>query len=91
MLALLSPYAAALYPTALRASGSGLAAAATKMGGMAGPLLVAHAIGVPSLAMWAFIPMAVGVSTLWTLGPKVKGQSLSERVILNTEPEPETV
>jgi putative MFS transporter len=91
MIALLSPYAAMLYPTALRASGSGLAAAATKMGGMAGPLLVAHAIGVPSLAMWASIPMVVGVTTLWTLGPKVKGQSLSDEVILNTEPEPETV
>lgn len=91
MLALLSPYAAALYPTALRASGSGLAAAATKMGGMAGPLLVAHAPGVPGLAMWAFVPMAVGVTSLWSLGPTIKGQALTDMVTAGREVASESV
>lgn len=35
--AMLLPYSAELYPTALRATGSGFAAAATKVGGMLGP------------------------------------------------------
>jgi MFS transporter, putative metabolite:H+ symporter len=91
MLALLSPYAAELYPTALRASGSGLAAAATKVGGMFGPLVVSHAPGVPGLAMWAFFPMTVAVSALWSLGPSVRGQSLAELPIASTEPESEPV
>jgi putative MFS transporter len=91
MLALLSPYAAELYPTALRASGSGLAAAATKVGGMFGPLVVSHAPGVPALAMWAFIPMIVAVATLQTLGPKVNGNTLTDTVILSRKSEPESV
>jgi putative MFS transporter len=88
MLAMLSPYAAEMYPTTLRASGSGLAAAATKMGGMAGPLLVSSAPGVPALAVWALFPMIVAVATLWRLGPAVKGITLTDTVIMSKEPDP---
>lgn len=90
MLAMLSPYAAELYPTSLRASGSGMAAAATKFGGLFGPLLVSQAPGVPALALWAFFPMVLAVSTLWSMGPRVKGLPLSDTVILSgqTNPDP---
>lgn len=93
MLALLSPYAAELYPTALRASGSGLAAAATKVGGMFGPLVVSHAPGVPALALWAFFPVIVAVATLRTLGPNIKGNTLTDTVIVSVrkKSQPESV
>ncbi|MGH3740212.1 MAG: MFS transporter [Micromonosporaceae bacterium] len=38
--AMLLPYSAEIYPTALRATGSGFAAAATKAGGVAGPFVM---------------------------------------------------
>jgi MFS transporter, putative metabolite:H+ symporter len=91
MLAMLSPYATELYPTGLRASGSGLAAAATKVGGMSGLLLVSHAPGVSALALWAFFPMIIAVVTLWGLGPRVKGSTLTDTIIAAGKPEPETV
>ncbi len=91
MIAMLSPYATELYPTGLRASGSGLAAAATKVGGMSGLLLVSHAPGVSALALWAFFPMIITVATLWSLGPRVKGTTLTDTVIVTREPEPEIV
>jgi MFS transporter, putative metabolite:H+ symporter len=95
MLAMLSPYAAELYPTSLRASGSGMAAAATKFGGLFGPLLVSQAPGVPALALWAVFPMVLAVSALWSMGPRVKGLALTDTVVLKgksqPDPEPERV
>ena len=40
VISMLSPYAAEVYPTDLRGTGSGLAAASSKLGGMIGPPLV---------------------------------------------------
>lgn len=42
--AMLLPYTAEIYPTALRATGSGFAAAATKVGGVIGPLAMMVAL-----------------------------------------------
>ncbi len=57
--AILLPYSAEIYPTALRATGSGFAAAATKVGGVLGPsamllmLKFDGGLGVPALVLAA--------------------------------------
>lgn len=84
MIAMLSPYAAELYPTTLRASGSGLAAAASKIGGVAGPLLLTSAPGIPDLALWALVPLAAAITVLWLLGPTTRG-ALTDVVMLTVE------
>ncbi len=61
MIATLAPFATEVYPTGLRASGSGLAAAASKAGGMIGPPLAGALAGSTSLravAILAAIPVA---------------------------------
>jgi putative MFS transporter len=70
MVAMLSPYAAEIFPTTLRASGSGIAAAATKAGGMFGPLLLTSAPGIGTLAVISMVPVAVAVTALWQFGPE---------------------
>lgn len=69
MLAMLSPYAAEVFPTTLRASGSGLAAAATKAAGMFGPLLLSSAPGIGMLALISMVPVALAGAGLWRFGP----------------------
>jgi putative MFS transporter len=78
MLAMLSPYAAELYPTALRATGSGLAAAATKVGGLLGPLLLASLAGVGPLAIVAVVPVAAAGVALYLAGMETSGRPLRE-------------
>jgi putative MFS transporter len=86
MIAMLSPYAAELYPTRLRGSGSGLAAAASKLGGIAGPLLLTSAPGIPALATWTLVPLTIGVAALWRLGPVVSRNSLDAPALVAEEP-----
>lgn len=69
MLAMLSPYAAEVFPTTLRASGSGLAAAATKAAGMLGPLMLTSAPGIGALAVISVVPVALAGAALWQFGP----------------------
>jgi MFS transporter, putative metabolite:H+ symporter len=83
MAAMLSPYAAEIYPTALRATGSGLAAAATKVGGLLGPLLLASVPGVGALALIAILPVAAAGTTLHLAGIETAG-----RPLLEADPEP---
>jgi len=78
MSAMLSPYAAEVYPTALRASGSGMAAAATKAGGLVGPLLLASIPGVGVLAIVAAVPVAAAAVTLHLAGVETVGRNLLE-------------
>lgn len=78
MLAMLSPYAAELYPTTLRATGSGLAAAATKVGGLLGPLLLASLAGVGPLAIVAVVPVAAAGVALYVAGLETSGRPLLE-------------
>jgi MFS transporter, putative metabolite:H+ symporter len=82
MVAMLSPYAAELYPTSLRASGSGMAAAATKVGGIFGPLLLTSAPSIPALALWTLLPLTVAIAVLWRLGPALTAGALTEIAIV---------
>jgi putative MFS transporter len=78
MLAMLSPYAAEIYPTTVRASGSGIAAAASKLGGTCGPLLLAAAPGVSVLALFAFFPVVLAFGILWRYGPETARRALAD-------------
>jgi MFS transporter, AAHS family, 4-hydroxybenzoate transporter len=53
---------AMIYPTSLRANGSGWQLGIGRLGAIAGPLLGAFFVGlpVPELYMWSAIPFAVG-------------------------------
>jgi putative MFS transporter len=88
MLAMLSPYAAGIFPTAFRASGSGLAAAATKAAGMFGPLLLTSAPGIGTLAVIAMVPVAIAAAALWRFGPEVSGATLLEDIAAEQAPLP---
>jgi MFS transporter, putative metabolite:H+ symporter len=78
MIALLSPYSTEIYPTSLRASGSGLAAAAGKTGGMLGPLLLTSAPEARTLALVVAVPVALAAVVLWLTGIETAGRPLVE-------------
>jgi putative MFS transporter len=78
MIALLSPYSTEIYPTSLRASGSGLAAAAGKTGGMLGPLLLTSAPEATTLALVVAAPVALAAVVLWLTGIETAGRPLVE-------------
>lgn len=68
MIAMIAPYTTELYPTELRASGSGLSAAASKVGGMVGPGLVAAIATASSLRLVAVLMALPVVATTFALG-----------------------
>jgi putative MFS transporter len=78
--AMLLTYSSEVYPTALRSTGAGLGAGATKAGGIVGPplvglLLVADRSGaVAALAVAAPITMAAAL--LWRMGIETRGRAL---------------
>jgi putative MFS transporter len=81
VISMLSPYTAEVFPTYLRGTGSGLAAASSKMGGMFGPFLAAVLTGaagltVPALVMAA--PMAVAGVVLAVKGVETRGRRLED-------------
>ena len=78
MIAMLSPYAAEVYPTTLRATGSGVAAASSKIGGMLGPLLITSTIGIDTLALVCAAPVAVAAVLLWRTGQETSGRPMVE-------------
>lgn len=78
MIAMLSPYAAEVYPTALRATGSGVAAASTKAGGLLGPLLISSAPRIEAMALVCAAPVAVAAFVLWRTGMETAGKPLVE-------------
>lgn len=82
VVSMLSPYAAEVYPTELRGTGSGLAAASSKLGGMIGPpaigALLASAGGVFLPAIVTAIPIGVaGLVVLW-LGEETRERGLEQ-------------
>jgi putative MFS transporter len=77
MIAMLSPYATEVYPTSLRATGSGLAAAASKAGGVLGPVLILVP-GTGILAAIGALPVAVAALVLWRSGVETAGKPLVE-------------
>ena|SRR5437763_14473238 len=65
--AVLSVYSSEIYPTRIRAHGTGFAAGASKLGGVAIIALVAFGIAAPSIATIALvgaIPMTLAALTL---------------------------
>jgi putative MFS transporter len=80
MAAMMSPYAAEVYPTNVRTTGSGLAAGGGSFGGLAGlGAVVAHL--TPTLAVAAplvAIPVALAVLVIAGAGHETRGRRLEE-------------
>ncbi|CAG7613187.1 MFS transporter [Actinacidiphila bryophytorum] len=82
IVAMLAPYAAEIYPTGMRAVGSGLTAACTKAGGMFGPpalaALIAQHSGGRLVALTVALPMAAATAALALYGEETAGRDLEE-------------
>lgn len=79
MIALLASYSAEVYPTGLRATGSGLSAAATKVGGMIGPVAVGVlATGSRAIALLMSLPMTVALVATVRYGVEAAVEPLTE-------------
>ena len=81
VVAVLSVYAAEIYPTRVRSRGSGFAAGASKAGGVAIIALVAFGIAAPSIATVALIgavPMALAVVLVTLFGVETRQRRLEE-------------
>jgi MFS transporter, putative metabolite:H+ symporter len=88
VITMLSPYAAEIFPTDLRGTGSGFAAAASKSGGMIGPpvmgLLLTASVGMAMPALAMAVPLAVAALVLAVTGVETRGRGL-ERVLSSRE------
>jgi putative MFS transporter len=81
VVAVLSVYAAEVYPTRIRSRGSGFAAGVSKAGGVAIIGLVAFGITAPSIATVALIgavPMALAVLLVAVFGVETRQRRLEE-------------
>jgi putative MFS transporter len=70
-----------VYPTAIRARGSGLSAGATKAGGVAILGLVLIAFAAPSIRMTAVlgvVPMVAAVVAITAFGPETRHKRLEQ-------------
>jgi MFS transporter, putative metabolite:H+ symporter len=79
--AVLAAYTAEVYPTAIRARGSGLSAGATKAGGVAILGLVLIAFAAPSIQMTAAlgaVPMVGAVVAIAAFGPETRHKRLEQ-------------
>jgi putative MFS transporter len=80
--AVLVAYASEVYPTRVRSRGTGLAAGATKFGGVVILAMVAAALAAPSIAGTALlgaIPLALAFGAMILYGVETKGKQL-ERI-----------
>ena len=80
VIAMLIPYASAIYPVHLRGTGSGVIAAASKFGGLLGAGLgVLGFLGNFMLsALLIAVPMAISGVMLWRSGIETRGQRLED-------------
>ena len=81
VVAVLSVYAAEIYPTRVRSRGSGFAAGVSKAGGVAIIALVAFGIAAPSIATVAMIgaiPLAIAVVLVALFGVETRQRPLEE-------------
>lgn len=92
----LAAYSAEIYPTVIRARGSGLSAGATKAGGVVILALVVAAFTAPSVrttAIIGFVPMALAFIGLLIFGPETRRKQLesitAEELHIKPTPEPE--
>ena len=92
VITMLSPYAAEVFPTDLRGTGSGIAAASSKLGGMIGPpvmgLLLTSSAGIAGPALAAAVPIALAAAVLFFNGIETRGRGL-EHISQGWRPEPE--
>jgi putative MFS transporter len=80
--AVMIAYASEVYPTKVRARGSGLAAGATKFGGVMILAIVAAAIAAPSIrvtALYGAIPLVLAIVAMMVFGVETKKKQL-ERI-----------
>ena len=82
MISMLSPYSVELYPTKLRATGGGVVASSSKVGGVIGPSAVAFALTVfPGLAVPSLLvasPLVLAAVILGFQGKETSGKRLEE-------------
>lgn len=82
MIAMLSPYSVELYPTTFRATGGGVTASSSKVGGVVGPSMVAFILtAFPGLlvpALTLAVPLLLAAVTLWINGRETSGRRLEE-------------
>jgi putative MFS transporter len=82
MISMLPPYSVELYPTKLRATGGGLTASSSKLGGVIGPWVIAAVLAafpgffVPALGL--AVPLLVAAVALWLTGKETSGRRLEE-------------
>ena len=82
MISMLPPYSVELYPTKLRATGGGLTAGSSKLGGVIGPQAVALILVafpgfmVPAIAV--AVPLLIAAVALWLNGRETSGRRLEE-------------
>ena len=82
MISMLSPYGVELYPTKLRATGGGVVASSSKVGGVICPSAVAFiltifpGLAVPSLVV--AVPLVIAAIILWIKGKETAGKRLEE-------------
>lgn len=80
--AMLSPYTAEVYPTELRGTGSGFAAACSKVGGVVAPPLAALVLtavpGFTALALVMAVPVALSAVVVAVAGVETRGRRLEE-------------
>jgi putative MFS transporter len=79
---MLSPYTAEVYPTDLRGTGSGFAAAASKVGGVVAPplagLILTAVPGFTALALVMAVPVALSAVVLAVAGVETRDRSLED-------------
>jgi putative MFS transporter len=80
MIAALAPYVTEVYPTDVRATASGLAAAASKIGGLFGPLLLTAAPTISGLALVCALPVGVAAIVFLRTGMETTGRPLVEAI-----------
>jgi putative MFS transporter len=82
MIAMLSPYSVELYPTRFRATGGGVTASSSKVGGVVGPSMVAFILtAFPGLlvpALTLAVPLILAAVTLGINGRETSGRRLEE-------------
>lgn len=81
IVAVLSVYSSEIYPTRIRSRGTGLAAGASKAGGVLIIALVAFGIAAPSImgvALIAAIPMLMAVAAVAAFGVETRNRRLEE-------------
>ncbi|QXE01931.1 MFS transporter [Terribacillus sp. DMT04] len=78
---ILYAYTPEQYPTAVRATGSGIAATAGRIGGILGPLLIGYrgtlGLSVSAVFLLFCVTVLIAVAAVWFLGEETKGKTLA--------------